>query len=70
MMHIYSPYHSYIISLFDDDLSMFSKEDIVEMKHCSLQDEIDKPLNQKLFDILANLQGKVSLRPCCLFCLY
>jgi hypothetical protein len=69
-MHIDSPYHSYIISLSDDDLSMFSKEDIVEMYDCSLQDEIDKPLNQKLFNILINLQGKVSLPSYCLFCLY
>lgn len=67
-MYIYSPYHSYIISLNDDDLSMFDKEDIVEIKSCGVKDDIDKPLNQKLFDILTNLQGKVNLQSYCFIC--
>lgn len=39
---------------------MFSKEDFVEMNDCSLKDEIDKPLDRKLFNILTNLQGKTT----------
>ncbi|CAO3691205.1 unnamed protein product [Rhizopus stolonifer] len=39
---------------------MFSKEDVMEMNDCSLKDEIDKPLDQKWFNILTNLQGKTT----------